>query len=297
MKRKIKIILSCLLSVILLAISVCAVDAVSYVVDTDGSKYLINTDGTIEFAGYQGTYSKVYIPAEFDNKPVISVTDFAMYQNDVVDYLSFEYAYNLQSIGDYAFMGCNNITSVYLTDSNITVNVGAFRECSSLVYSVFLANNNKIPAELFYSCSLLKDVKLSDKLTEIGSYAFGNCTSLEYIELPSSVTYIGNGAFENDENLILGVYYDSYAHQYAVENRIAHKILDRQPGDVNSDGVVDILDSTEIQKFAAEKVEFTEEQFELGDINNDGYVDVMDALLVQKYVVGKYDIPPIIYNS
>ena len=44
-------------------------------------------------------------------------------------------------------------------------------------------------------------------------------------------------------------------------------------------------------------IELSDEQFELADINDDGFADVIDALLVQKYVVGKYDIPPIIYNS
>lgn len=60
-------------------------------------------------------------------------------------------------------------------------------------------------------------------------------------------------------------------------------------GDVNGDGVVDILDATEIQKYAAEKVEFTDEQFQAGDVNKDGFVDVLDALLVQKYATGKID--------
>ena len=43
------------------------------------------------------------------------------------------------------------------------------------------------------------------------------------------------------------------------------------------------------QKYAAEKVEFTDEQFQAGDVNKDGFVDVLDALLVQKYATGKID--------
>ena len=74
-----------------------------------------------------------------------------------------------------------------------------------------------------------------------------------------------------------------------------HIVLDGgKLGDVNGDGVVDILDATEIQKYAAESTDFTDEQFELGDINKDGYCDVIDALLVQKSVIGAYEIPPIV---
>ena len=99
-------------------------------------------------------------------------------------------------------------------------------------------------------------------------------------------------------NVVLNVYTDSYAHQYAKDKNLRYILIDGpKTGDANGDGMVDILDSTEIQKFAAELIELTDEQFELADINDDGFVDVMDALLVQKYVVGKYDIPPIIYNS
>ena len=57
-------------------------------------------------------------------------------------------------------------------------------------------------------------------------------------------------------------------------------------GDVNNDGVVDILDATLIQKFAVDKATLTDEQKELADVNKDGFVDVLDALEIQKYAAG-----------
>ena len=138
----------------------------------------------------------------------------------------------------------------------------------------------------------MESVVLPESLTTISAFAFANCTSLESVIIPSSVSSIDSTAFKNDSNLVLGVYKDTYGLQYAEDNRIDHIILDGpKNGDVNFDGAVDILDSTEIQKFAAEMIELTDEQFELGDINKDGYCDVIDALLVQKSVVGKYVIP------
>ena len=61
--------------------------------------------------------------------------------------------------------------------------------------------------------------------------------------------------------------------------------LKPQLGDVNGDGVVDVLDAALIQKFAAEKAQLTEEQTKLGDFNVDGYCDVLDASAIQKSLV------------
>ena len=61
--------------------------------------------------------------------------------------------------------------------------------------------------------------------------------------------------------------------------------LKPQLGDVNGDGVVDVLDAALIQKFAAEKAQLNEEQTKLGDFNGDGYCDVLDASAIQKSLV------------
>lgn len=61
--------------------------------------------------------------------------------------------------------------------------------------------------------------------------------------------------------------------------------LKPQLGDVNGDGVVDVLDAALIQKFAAEKAQLTEEQKKIGDFNGDGYCDVLDASAIQKSLV------------
>ncbi len=58
-------------------------------------------------------------------------------------------------------------------------------------------------------------------------------------------------------------------------------------GDVNDDGVVDVLDAAAIQKYAVGKSTMTPEQLYNADVNNDGNVDVLDAAEIQKYSVGK----------
>lgn len=66
---------------------------------------------------------------------------------------------------------------------------------------------------------------------------------------------------------------------------------DKEPkaliGDVNNDGIVDVMDSILIQRYTTDKVELTDEQLYVADVNDDGQVDVIDAMQIQKYSVEK----------
>lgn len=298
MKKKIIISVCFLLISVLIAASVLSASAAVYVQDGN-FKYQIIDDGTVAWAGYTSeTVDDVVVPRYYDQSKVVSVANFALENNDKIRSVDFMEAPDLSKIGMYAFSGCSSIESVIVPNSITTVDVSAFRNCALLQNVEFYGNNNVVPVECFYECAALKNVRLSAYLTTIKSRAFAGCTSLEYLELPDTIQSISSNAFNGCDNLILGVWSNSYAQEYAIGNSMPYILLDGpKTGDVNGDGVVDIFDATEIQKFAAEKIIFTDEQFELADINKDGYVDVMDALLVQKSVIGKYDIPPIIYNS
>lgn len=56
-------------------------------------------------------------------------------------------------------------------------------------------------------------------------------------------------------------------------------------GDVNNDGVVNIIDGTQIQKYIVFLVSFTDEQKLLADFNKDGVINVFDVTALQKYLV------------
>ena len=57
---------------------------------------------------------------------------------------------------------------------------------------------------------------------------------------------------------------------------------ERISGDVNGDGVLDIFDAVDIQKYSVDKLNFTYKQKCTGDYNNDGKCDILDAIAVQK---------------
>ena len=57
-------------------------------------------------------------------------------------------------------------------------------------------------------------------------------------------------------------------------------------GDVNGDGVLSIIDATEIQKYLAGLVEFTDAEMVAADYNGDGLVSIIDATDIQKVLAG-----------
>lgn len=92
----------------------------------------------------------------------------------------------LTSICDYAFgdkvgNSCNNLLSVTLPDSTISIGKKAFMFCKGL-----------------------QEVRCGKGLKNIGDSAFIYCTALKYLELSDSLESIGNGAFMED-SLLQGI--------------------------------------------------------------------------------------------
>ena len=256
----------------------------------DGFTYR-ELDYGVSISGWDYSSDVLRIPQLLGGERVVAIDDFAFYKDDGVTAVDFSNASYLTTIGKMAFCASGLTGELELTPSINSIGVGAFQGCSGVTSVVLNANTDLIPNQCFKDCVNLSEIEILAPVSKIGAYAFQNCASLESITLNKYITSIDATAFQNDD-IILNVYKDTYAHQYAVENKIDHIVLDGYGlGDVNGDGVVDILDASEIQKYAAESTDFTDEQFELGDINKDGYCDVIDALLVQKSVIGAYEIP------
>ena len=137
---------------------------------------------------------------------------------------------SVRSIGNFAFLGCDSLTSVTIPDSVTSIGYAAFTLCSSLTninassgnsnyFSVngILYNKNKteliccpsgyhgsfsIPSSVtnigdlaFGACSSLTSVTIPNSVTSIGYTAFSACSSLKSVTIPDSVISIGPGAF------------------------------------------------------------------------------------------------------
>ena len=107
----------------------------------------------------------------------------------------------ITEIGDYAFWGCEALTSIFIPNSVTSIGRGAFNDCSGLT-SVTIPNSvTSIGDWAFAFCSGLTSVTISNSVTRIGDNAFNRCLGLSSINIPNSVTSIGESAFNGCTSL------------------------------------------------------------------------------------------------
>lgn len=103
--------------------------------------------------------------------------------------------YIVKNIGESAFSGCSNLTSVTIPNSVTSIDSEAFSECRNLT-SVTIPNSvTSIGNNAFYNCYGLSSVTIPNSVTSIGKLAFYNCFGLTSLTMSNNVTSIGNYAF------------------------------------------------------------------------------------------------------
>ena len=237
---------------------------------------------------------------------------------------------SVTSIDNLAFQNCSRLTSISVGsgntvyDSRNNCNAIIETQTNTLVLGCItttIPNNiTAIGYGAFYGCSDLTSVTLPETITSIGDYAFDGCSSLASIIIPKNVTSIGNYAFYGCDGLtrikaememttfVVGLksytfpnsnifynnatlfypkssssFYDTYWSRFT--SRIGFP-----DGDVNRDGLTDVVDVVDIVRFivgttvvgttAAKNVEF------LADMDGNREVNVADAVVLVNEIAG-----------
>ncbi len=60
-------------------------------------------------------------------------------------------------------------------------------------------------------------------------------------------------------------------------------------GDVTADGVVSILDATEIQLYLVRVAQLSDDSRRCADVDGDGDITILDVTSIQKFLVGYFD--------
>ena len=105
------------------------------------------------------------------------------------------------SIGQAAFDGCSNLTSITIPDSVTSIGRSAFSGCKILSSITIPDSVTSIGNFAFVFCDSLTSITIGDNVISIGQQAFRFCRGLTSITIPDSVTSIGLSAFFECANL------------------------------------------------------------------------------------------------
>lgn len=133
--------------------------------------------------------------------------------------------YDVTSIGSFAFQYCNNLTSITIPSSVVSIGSEAFsgtgwlnNQLDGILYldkwligykgekptgTYVVAEETKgIANNAFLYCSNLTTVTMPNSIKYIGNQAFYGCSGLASITIPNGVTSIRDGVFNNCSGLI-----------------------------------------------------------------------------------------------
>lgn len=184
--------------IIALLVSLCLVitfvpisDAHAFIISSgklgDHVEYTLSDDGTLTVSGY----GDIYNYRIWDDSPI--------WGNKLVKKIIVKPG--ITSIGNYAFCGLQNLTSVTLPEGVKRIGHYAFNGAFVLESIIMPTTVTSIGNSAFDYCYKLKSIYLPDGLKTIGDEAFKCCKTISSLLIPSTVTSIGTNAFSYCVNL------------------------------------------------------------------------------------------------
>lgn len=140
----------------------------------------------------------------------------------------------------------------------------------------------------FSDCVQIENVVLPGTVKKIGDAAFYVCDSLNSITIPASVTEIGKNLAHSYSGVSIFGYTGSTAESYAKENNYAFYSLSASVGDVNEDGVVNLMDAIALNKYLAGMISLTDNQLIAANCNTaDGTSNINedDVTSLMRFVI------------
>lgn len=169
-------------------------------ISLDLSDAVLPTSIGDDFLGNGGVFVQLK-EIKLPNTGITEIGDNAF--NGCSDLTSVNIPSSVTTIGYRAFLSCESLTKIEIPPSVTTIGSEAFNQCEALEEINIPDGVATISSNLFNGCANLQTVNIPDGVTTIEEYAFRGCAKLKNvnysnrIELPSSITNIGQGAFEN----------------------------------------------------------------------------------------------------
>ena len=186
----------------------CKQHSESHNFEVDGIYYkIVDKDSRLAMVTYKGKDWNAY---DHEYRDTILIPNTVTYRNKV---------YRITEIGDYAFRGCSEMTSIAIPETVWHIGLGAFSGCEGLkeihinslsswcemsFYDVTddAGDSPFLYAEgLYIDGELITDLVVPEDVTEIGAHAFEGYEKLKSVVLHNGIDAIHKSAFLDCTNL------------------------------------------------------------------------------------------------
>jgi len=147
-------------------------------------------------AGYRGEEAEIYIPGQYNQKPVVIGAE-AFLDNQVIEKVTLEEG--ITNIRWNAFDGCTNLTEIHFPESLQSIEFFAFDGCEKLETILVPENVTELGTCAFADCTNLKTAVILANVAEIDSILFSGCKNLQFLVIPGSVR---NLSLTGDDTLL-----------------------------------------------------------------------------------------------
>ena len=181
-------------------------EGLEYTLNDDGKSYTVTGLGSavlgqsyIKTGVVPFTDGDLRIPPKHNGKPVTAIGNNAFY--GCVNISSVTIPSSVTSIGEGAFNGCRFIGSIEIPSSVRSIGKRAFSNCRFLTSATIPSGVTEIGDETFDGCEELLKVNLPYSVNSIGKAAFRECGNLTSVTIPYGVTEIAENTFSRCDSL------------------------------------------------------------------------------------------------
>ncbi len=151
--------------------------------------YRTNAAGQATITGFNKNYTgALAITNSLSACPVTSIGNGAF--SGRTNLTSVTIPAGVASIGQWAFARCNSLTSVTIPVSVTSIGIYAFESCSGLTSVTIPFSVINIEQGVFHGCTSLDRIMIPARVRRIENDAFSDCTGLKSVTIPDSVSSI-----------------------------------------------------------------------------------------------------------
>lgn len=119
--------------------------------------------------------------------------------NNCPNLIDVKFGSLVESITDGMFAGCNNLRSIDLPHSLVSIGENAF--ANTPLESIEFHNQLKSIGYGAFRNTLISDLTFPSSIQDLGNYCFGDCSNLKRVVLPENINIVPSDFFRNCHSL------------------------------------------------------------------------------------------------